>query len=346
MNTILALFVAVLWTSVSSTEEYKRTDLKAFTEDMVNYINGLNTTWKAGHNTYFSRVSMPVVRGMMGTKKLSKTESPSPIISLAVILNSDNLPEEFDARKQWPNCPTISEVRDQSNCGSCWAVSAAAAISDRICIATNGTVSPRLSANDLLSCCGFCGQGCLGGDVLFAWKYWVQFGLCTGGAYSKDGCKPYPFPPCEHYVNGSRPSCGHEVAKTPKCDETCQSSHSKPHDQDKYYGSKAYNVGKDQKSIQREIFAHGPVEAGFTVFEDFLMYKSGVYQHKAGSVVDGHAVKILGWGVENGTPYWLAANTWNSDWGDKGFFKIIRGTNDCGIEENIVGGLPKIKDTK
>ncbi|EEC05796.1 cathepsin B, putative, partial [Ixodes scapularis] len=42
-----------------------------------------------------------------------------------------------------------------------------------------------------------------------------------------------------------------------------------------------------------------------------------VYQHHSGSVVGGHAIRILGWGTENGTPYWLAANSWNEDWGDK-----------------------------
>ena len=60
----------------------------------------------------------------------------------------------------------------------------------------------------------------------------------------------------------------------------------------------------------------GPVEAAFSVYEDFLSYKSGVYQQKSGSPLGGHAVKILGWGVENETPYWLVANSWNEDWGD------------------------------
>ncbi len=79
----------------------------------------------------------------------------------------------------------------------------------------------------------------------------------------------------------------------------------------------------------------------FTVYADFPSYKSGVYQHVSGSELGGHAIKILGWGVENGTPYWLVANSWNEDWGDKGFFKILRGKNECGIESSIVGGLPK-----
>ena len=47
----------------------------------------------------------------------------------------------------------------------------------------------------------------------------------------------------------------------------------------------------------------------------------GVYQHVTGGMLGGHAIKILGWGEENGTPYWLAANSWNSDWGDKGMTK-------------------------
>lgn len=53
-------------------------------------------------------------------------------------------------------------------------------------------------------------------------------------------------------------------------------------------------------------------------------------------------MKILGWGTENGTSYWLAANSWNKEWGDKGFVKVLRGTNECGIEENIVAGLPAL----
>lgn len=48
----------------------------------------------------------------------------------------------------------------------------------------------------------------------------------------------------------------------------------------------------------------------------------GVYQHVTGEMVARHAIKILGWGKENGTPYWLAANSWNSDWGDKGATKF------------------------
>lgn len=49
-----------------------------------------------------------------------------------------------------------------------------------------------------------------------------------------------------------------------------------------------------------------------------LTVHPGVYQHVSGSAVGGHAIKILGWGEEDGVPYWLCANSWNTDWGDNG----------------------------
>ncbi|PAV79919.1 hypothetical protein WR25_23894 [Diploscapter pachys] len=47
----------------------------------------------------------------------------------------------------------------------------------------------------------------------------------------------------------------------------------------------------------------------------------------------GHAVKLVGWGTENGTPFWRIANSWNADWGENGYFRILRGVDECGIEE-------------
>lgn len=67
---------------------------------------------------------------------------------------------------------------------------------------------------------------------------------------------------------------------------------------------------------------------------------AGVYQHVQGRMLGGHAIRILGWGVEDSTPYWLIANSWNSDWGDNGYFKILRGSDHCGIESTINAGLP------
>ncbi|KAH0822409.1 hypothetical protein GEV33_000381 [Tenebrio molitor] len=86
-----------------------------------------------------------------------------------------------------------------------------------------------------------------------------------------------------------------------------------------------------------EILLNGPVVAGYQVYEDFYLYKKGVYKHVTGQKMGNHAVKIVGWGTENGTLYWLVANSWGRNWGDLGgFFKILRGKNHCGIESNIV----------
>lgn len=73
---------------------------------------------------------------------------------------------------------------------------------------------------------------------------------------------------------------------------------------------------------------------------------SGVYYHVSGDIDGGHSVKIIGWGVENNIDYWLVANSWNSDWGDKGFFKIKRGVDECGFESEISAGIPDLSAYK
>jgi len=88
------------------------------------------------------------------------------------------------------------------------------------------------------------------------------------------------------------------------------------------------------------------VEVAFEVYEDFLTYGGGVYQHKAGKLGGGHAVKMIGWGVEDGTPFWIVANSWNTDWGEDGFFRILRGSDECGIESGVVGGIPRLNITR
>lgn len=62
----------------------------------------------------------------------------------------------------------------------------------------------------------------------------------------------------------------------------------------------------------------------FFCFNELFFFAVGVYQHVTGDMLGGHAIKILGWGDENGTPYWLAANSWNTDWGDEGMDESVR----------------------
>jgi hypothetical protein len=81
-------------------------------------------------------------------------------------------------------------------------------------------------------------------------------------------------------------------------------------------------------------------DRAFCVYNDFLSYKLGVYEHKHGSFLGGHSVKIIGYGTENGVDYWLVANSWNTSWGNKGFFKIRRGVDECGFEDEVTFGQP------
>jgi len=75
--------------------------------------------------------------------------------------------------------------------------------------------------------------------------------------------------------------------------------------------------------------------AAFDVYEDFYKYKSGIYEYTAGDLVGGHAVRIVGYGTENGVDYWKVANSWDWYWGEAGYFRIRRGTNECGFESEI-----------
>ena len=265
-----------------------------------------------------------------------------PEIHHEIESNGADIPESFDARKAWPECPSIGEIRDQGNCGSCWAFGATEAMSDRLCIASEGKFQQDVSAEDLLACCKGCGAGCNGGFPGAAWNHWVREGIVTGGLYgSNKGCQPYAISPCEHHTEGPRPACKGET-HTPKCVHMCVDGYNSSYSEDKTYGKKAYSVKKNVQQIQHEIMTNGPVEADFTVYSDFPNYKSGVYKRHSHQPVGGHAIRLLGWGVEDGTPYWLAANSWNTDWGDNGYFKILRGSNECGIEGDINAGIAKV----
>ncbi|CAD6189184.1 unnamed protein product [Caenorhabditis auriculariae] len=324
-----------------SSEAEKMTD-----DELIDFVNAEQNLWKAKKNRRFAKYTDRTKWGLMGVNhvrlsvKARKNLSPTKDLDIAI-------PETFDSRENWPQCNSLNVIRDQSSCGSCWAFGAVEAMSDRICIASKGKIQVSLSADDLLSCCKSCGFGCDGGDPLAAWKYWVKEGIVTGSNYTaNEGCKPYPFPPCEHHSNKTHyDPCKHDLYPTPKCEKRCVSAYTdKTYAEDKFHGHSAYGVKDDVEAIQKEILTYGPVEVAFEVYEDFLNYAGGVYVHTGGKLGGGHAVKMLGWGVDQGIPYWLVANSWNTDWGEDGFFRILRGVDECGIESGVVGGVPKLSN--
>ncbi|KAJ8929730.1 hypothetical protein NQ314_017545 [Rhamnusium bicolor] len=99
------------------------------------------------------------------------------------------------------------------------------------------------------------------------------------------------------------------------------------------------------EEILQQLGSTGIKQVLFLVDSTILMRVLRVYQKSKDAVDEGaHDVKMIGWGVENNTPYWLLVNSWNDEWGDNGYFKILRGENHCGIESNIVAGLPKLEN--
>jgi len=231
------------------------------------------------------------------------------------------IPSCFDSRTQWVDC--VSPIRDQGSCGGCWAFASTSVLTDRFCIVSNNTIKRLLSPQDLLSCshtCQYpvlqtnCNNGCTGGYLDTAWKYFETTG--TVG----DSCLQF-------------------TDTSGICTQQCTNGSSYS-SQQIFYSDSCYQLDS-VSSMQAEIITNGPIESGFTVFEDFYDYNSGVYIYDGVSpVVGGHAVRILGWGEENNTTYWIVANSWGSSWGMNGYFYIRRGTDECGIEDNAIAGIP------
>jgi len=193
---------------------------------------------------------------------------------------------------------------------------------------------------NILTCCSYCGYGCNGGYPIMAWEYWVSSGIPTGDYNNMtQWCQPYFIPSCGL-------NCPSTSAVAPACQTGCNANFTgsgNPQATATYYGQSSYQVAQNVTAIQTEILTNGPVEATFQVYEDFYSYNTGVYQHRTGGYVGGHAIKILGWGVMNNQDYWLVANSWSQAWaGYGGFFLILRGVNECGIEAGVVAGLPKV----
>jgi cathepsin B len=338
MKVITLLLVALLAVSAFAKFGFEKKVYLDFTS-IIEHVNSVQKSWVAGHNEFFDGMDLQTIKGLMGT-----LETPEHLkLPLRDIEPLQDIPESFNSADAWPKCESIREIRDQSTCGSCWAFGAVESISDRICIASGQTKQTRISAADMLSCCGIsCGNGCNGGYPSGAMNHWKSGGVVTGGLYnSTKWCYPYQFAPCDHHVNGTYGPCG-SSKPTPKCEKQCVSGYNTSYSDDRHYASSVYSVPSQVAKIQTEILTHGPIEVAFTVYGDFPAYKSGVYHHVSGSALGGHAVKMVGWGVEDNTPYWLIANSWNEGWGDKGFFKIRRGNNECGIESQGVAGIPKL----
>jgi Cysteine protease len=292
----------------------------AVSSKLIREVNAKQTMWKAAHNP-ITRMPKSEARRLLGVdlKNLRSYNWRKQEFTAAEIAAA---PASFDSRTQWPSCSTMNDIRNQKHCGSCWAFGAVESMSDRECVHKNEIV--RLSAEDMNSCSmsliTHCGS-CNGGQPACAWSYWVKTGVVS------EDCYPY--------------SAGNDPSSmvTPECKKKCTGNTALSWDSDKRKGEKSYTI-IGEENMKTEVSTNGPFEVAFEVYEDFMSYSSGIYHHTSGGFEGGHAVKLMGYGEEGGVKYWLCANSWDTTWGEKGYFRIQRGNNECGIEEQAWAGIP------
>jgi cathepsin B len=304
MKFFIAAFLACVCAALAA-------DQLVLDSDIIRAVNSNpKATWVAGENAVFKGKTLSQIRHMFGVFLVDKENTIQKYSSGNVTMN---LPDNFDSQTNWPQCKTINDIRNQGQCGSCWAFSATEAMADRFCIASSGSINKQLSPQDMVSC-DKGDYACQGGYLQKLWQYYEQTGTVT------DNCFPYK----SFY------------GTVPPCPTSCVPGST---DQWHKYKAKAGST-KNFESVedaQNDIATHGPIQAGFKVYQDFFTYKKGVYRHLTGGFAGGHAVKVVGWGVDSATQqkYWVVNNSWGNTWGMNGVFWIQRGNNECDFESNL-----------
>jgi len=200
----------------------------------------------------------------------------------------------------WVSKGAVTGVKDQGQCGSCWAFSATGSTEGAIEL-KHGVLN-SLSEQELVDCAGSYGNmGCNGGLMDRAFKYIEANGLCSEKAYpytAKDGT-------CQ------KTSCSAEVY-------TKLSSY-----KDVATNENALGAAADITPISVAIEAD---QSGFQ------SYKSGVFSGVCGKSLD-HGVLVVGYGTDSGSDYWKVKNSWGTSWGEAGYIRIIRNKDECGIAD-------------
>ena len=215
--------------------------------------------------------------------------------------NNNIVPDSID----WTTKNVVNPVRDQGQCGSCWAFATTANAESVWAIETSELLD--LSEQYLVDCAtgiGYFNMGCNGGQPDSALKYMINNGQC----YESD----YPY-----------------TASTGKC----QKCNTKIKELPKF--SSCYDVKPNDQLALKAATAKNPVviaiEADTRYFQS---YSSGILTDsiKCGTNLD-HAVEIVGYGRDNNIDYWKVRNSWSDTWGENGYIRIQRtdSTNDPGV---------------
>jgi C1A family cysteine protease len=209
-----------------------------------------------------------------------------------------SVPDSVD----WRNKGAVTGVKNQGQCGSCWAFSTTGSTEGAHAIKTGHLVS--LSEQQLVDCSGSYGNGgCNGGLMDNAFKYIIQKGgLCTEAAY------PY---------TATGGSC-----KSSSCSSAATLS-------------RFVDVTRQDEAALAAAVSVNPVSVAIEADQrGFQSYSGGIFTGTCGDSLD-HGVLVVGYGVENGEDYWIVKNSWGASWGESGYIRLAKGVDgkdgQCGI---------------
>jgi hypothetical protein len=208
----------------------------------------------------------------------------------------DDVDEEVDWRDR-NGSNWVTPVKNQGQCGSCWAFGGVAAMESNILIYANLPDYPLdLSEQYLVSC----SDGSCNGWYADATLDFLQ----DEGTVDE---------PCLPYTGSDITPCSQ------RCDDYLMRNVNLSD------WGQCYDAA-DMKSVLNV----GPISICFEVFEDFFSYSGGVYQHVWGQSVGGHMISIVGYSEAQGA--WICKNSWGASWGNDGYFLMRMGYDECGIE--------------
>jgi len=251
-------------------------------------------TYKIGLNEYSDLSFEEFRRTHNNTNQYHLYSSPCSTTDYATGLN---VPDSIDWREQ----NAVTPVKNQGQCGSCWAFSTTGAVEGAYAISTGELVS--LSEQELVDCSTTYGNnGCNGGSMDNGFMFSQDNGLCKEESYPYTG------------EDGSCKTCT-PVVKISSCS----------------------NVEQQNEQALIEAVAQRPVSVAIEAdTQVFQLYSGGVLTSKMCGTNLDHGVLIVGYGEEDDVPYWLVKNSWGANWGENGYVKIARsnstnGDGVCGI---------------